>query len=70
MGTYTTAFDLGIGSGAMLCGLLIDAFDFHVMYLLSGAVCLLALAVLAAGGGFGQRAGKIHKENVAVIRDN
>ena len=50
MGTYTTAFDIGIGGGAVLCGLLIDAAGFQTMYLVSGAVSVLSMAVLLAGG--------------------
>ena len=40
-----TALDLGIGAGAMLCGLLSDRFGFALMFVLSGASALAAMAV-------------------------
>lgn len=52
MGTYTTAFDLGIGLGAGVAGWIIGAAGFQAMYLLSGLMSLLCVVVLTAGGGF------------------
>ena len=70
MGTYTTAFDLGIGGGAMLSGVLIDAAGFHTMYLVAGALCLLGIVVLAAGGGFaGKRATITREAGISTIRE-
>jgi MFS family permease len=70
MGTYTTAFDLGIGGGAMLCGVLIDAAGFRTMYLVSGGLSLLGVIVLAAGGGFAKKRGTESIEaSVPVIRN-
>ena len=45
MGTYMTALDLGIGAGAMLCGLLSDSLGFAPMFAISGASALAAMAV-------------------------
>lgn len=49
MGTYTTAFDLGIGAGAALWGWVIGALGFRSMFAISAGMCVVALVVLAAG---------------------
>ena len=40
MGTFTAAFDLGIGTGSILLGLVLQYFGFQVMYTLSGLIVL------------------------------
>ena len=49
MGTFTTAMDLGIGIGAVVWGLIAEAFGFQVMYLVASFMGLLGVAVLLAG---------------------
>ena len=48
MGTYMTALDLGIGVGAMLCGLLSNTFGFPPMFLIAGSTSILAMALFFA----------------------
>jgi len=55
MGTYTTAFDLGIGAGAALWGWVIGATNFQMMYALSAGMCVIGVIVLAAGSGLARR---------------
>ncbi|SNQ62818.1 MFS transporter [Candidatus Methanoperedens nitratireducens] len=40
MGTFTAAFDLGIGAGSIILGVVLQFFGFRVMYVLSGLVVL------------------------------
>lgn len=40
MGTFTAAFDLGIGAGSILLGVVLQFFGFMVMYLLGGLIVL------------------------------
>jgi MFS family permease len=49
MGTFITAMDLGIGIGAVVWGLIAEAFGFQVMYLVASFMGLLGVAVLLAG---------------------
>jgi MFS family permease len=46
MGTFTAAFDLGIGAGSILLGLVLQYFDFQVMYTLSGLIVLSGAVLL------------------------
>lgn len=41
MGTFTAAFDLGIGAGSIVLGLVLQYFGFEVMYLLGGLIVLM-----------------------------
>jgi MFS family permease len=41
MATFTAAFDLGIGTGSIVLGVVLQFFGFKVMYLLSGLVVLI-----------------------------
>jgi len=50
MGTYTTAFDLGIGVGASLWGWIIGAADrYQLMFALAAGMCVIGVMVLAVG---------------------
>lgn len=40
MGTFTAAFDLGIGAGSIILGVVLQFFGFRVMYILSGLIVL------------------------------
>ncbi|VVB95582.1 Multidrug resistance protein MdtL [uncultured archaeon] len=40
MGTFTAAFDLGIGSGSIILGVVLQYFGFMVMYLLGGLIVI------------------------------
>ncbi len=40
MGTFTAAFDLGIGSGSIILGVVLQYFSFMVMYLLGGLIVI------------------------------
>jgi predicted MFS family arabinose efflux permease len=46
MGTFTAAFDLGIGAGSILLGLVLQYFGFQVMYTLSGLIALSGAVLL------------------------
>jgi MFS family permease len=46
MGTFTAAFDLGIGAGSILLGLVLQYFGFQVMYTLSGLIVLSGAVLL------------------------
>jgi MFS family permease len=45
MGTFSTAFDLGIGTGSFAWGIIVQTAGFSVMYFASSSVCLLAALV-------------------------
>lgn len=45
MGTYMTALDLGIGLGAMLCGLLSNSLGFAMMFAIAGGTAIAAMAL-------------------------
>lgn len=45
MGTFTAAFDLGIGAGSIVLGVVLQFFGFRIMYMLGGLI-VLAGAVL------------------------
>jgi predicted MFS family arabinose efflux permease len=49
MGTFSTAMDLGIGSGSMIWGVVAQTAGFTAMYTASATVAVLALAVFLAG---------------------
>ncbi|MHB1134947.1 MAG: MFS transporter [Chloroflexota bacterium] len=49
MGTFSAAMDLGIGGGSVLWGFVAQAAGYQTMYLASGGVALLALAVYLVG---------------------
>jgi MFS family permease len=51
MGTFTAAFDLGIGAGSILLGLVLQYFDFQVMYSLSGLIALSGAVLLILFNG-------------------
>ncbi len=51
MGTFTAAFDLGIGTGSILLGLVLQYFDFQVMYALSGLIALSGAVLLILFNG-------------------
>ncbi|MDP2766980.1 MAG: MFS transporter [Candidatus Methanoperedens sp.] len=44
MGTFTAAFDLGIGAGSIVLGMVLQFFGFKVMYLLGGLIVLAGAA--------------------------
>ncbi|MCX9012124.1 MAG: MFS transporter [Candidatus Methanoperedens sp.] len=41
MGTFTAAFDLGIGTGSIILGVVLQFFGFSIMYLLAGLIVLI-----------------------------
>ena len=49
MGTFSAAMDLGIGVGSIVWGIVAQAAGYHAMYLASGGVALVALAVFLVG---------------------
>ena len=49
MGTFTAAFDLGIGAGSILLGIVLQLSGFREMYLLSALVVLAGTVWLIAG---------------------
>lgn len=51
MGTFTAAFDLGIGAGSIFLGLILQYFDFQVMYMLSGLIALSGAVLLILFNG-------------------
>lgn len=48
MGTFTAAFDLGIGMGSIVLGFVLQYFGFQVMYSLSGLIVLAGAVLLIA----------------------
>jgi len=48
MGTFTAAFDLGIGMGSIILGFVLQYFGFQVMYSLSGMIVLAGAVLLMA----------------------
>ena len=55
MGTFSSAFDLGIGLGSILLGLLLEVTSFQVMYLTSAGIAVASLVVYFIGSGPKQR---------------
>ncbi len=55
MGTFTAAFDLGIGSGSILLGLVLQYYGFQVMYTLGGLIVLTGAIILIANNGKASR---------------
>ncbi|HEX7627414.1 MAG TPA: MFS transporter [Candidatus Methanoperedens sp.] len=55
MGTFTAAFDLGIGTGSILLGLVLQYYGFQVMYTLSGLIVLTGAIILIANNGKASR---------------
>lgn len=51
MGTFTAAFDLGIGAGSIILGLVLQYYGFQVMYTLSGLIVLIGAVLLIANNG-------------------
>jgi MFS family permease len=49
MGTFSAAFDLGIGLGSILLGLLLDRTSFQVIYLTTAGVATAGMLVFALG---------------------
>lgn len=49
MGTFSSAFDLGIGAGSILLGVVLQFFGFRVMYLLGGLIVLAGMVWFIAG---------------------
>jgi MFS family permease len=49
MATYTAAIDLGIGAGAPLLGAVKGAAGYPAMYVVSGAIALIGVAILLVG---------------------
>jgi predicted MFS family arabinose efflux permease len=66
MGTYTTAFDLGIGLGASLWGTLIGLAGFQMMFGYSALMCLLGIVILAVGSNLAQRS--VREKSVAEVK--
>jgi len=48
MGTFTAVFDLGIGPGSIILGLVLQYYGFQVMYTLSGLIVLSGAVLLIA----------------------
>jgi MFS family permease len=48
MGTFTAAFDLGIGMGSIILGFVLQYFGFQVMYSLAGLIVLAGAVLLIA----------------------
>jgi len=48
MGTFTAAFDLGIGMGSILLGFVLQYFGFQVMYSISGMIVLAGAVLVIA----------------------
>lgn len=55
MGTFTAAFDLGIGTGSIILGLVLQYFGFQVMYSLSGLIVLAGAVFLIISNGRASR---------------
>jgi predicted MFS family arabinose efflux permease len=55
MGTYTMAFDLGIGLGAFLWRMVFGYAGFRPMFAFSAVMCVVGMIVLAAGSGMGRK---------------
>jgi MFS family permease len=55
MGTFTAAFDLGIGAGSILLGLVLQYYGFQVMYTLGGLIVLTGAIFLIANNGKASR---------------
>lgn len=51
MGTFTAAFDLGIGTGSIVLGVVLQFFGFRIMYLLSGLIVLAGAVLFIAVSG-------------------
>ena len=51
MGTFTAAFDLGIGAGSIILGLVLQYYGFRVMYTLGGLIVLTGAIFLIASNG-------------------
>jgi MFS family permease len=49
MATYTAAIDLGIGAGAPLLGAVKGAAGYPAMYVVSGAIAFIGVAILLVG---------------------
>lgn len=49
MGTFTAAFDLGIGTGSIVLGIVLQFYGFGIMYLLGGAIVLLGAVFFMFG---------------------
>lgn len=49
MGTFTAAFDLGIGAGSILLGIVLQFAGFKIMYLLGGLIVLAGTVWFIAG---------------------
>ena len=49
MGTFTAAFDLGIGAGTILLGVVLQYFGFRIMFQVGGLIVLGATAWFIAG---------------------
>jgi len=48
MGTFTAAFDLGIGAGSIILGVVLQFFGFSLMYMLGGAIVLAGAVLFTA----------------------
>jgi len=55
MGTFTAAFDLGIGTGSILLGLVLQYYGFQVIYTLGGLIVLIGAIFLMANNGRASR---------------
>ncbi len=55
MGTFTAAFDLGIGLGSVFLGLVADKFGYSLMYVVAGIVAASGLAAFGLIGQAEQR---------------
>lgn len=49
MGTLNAAFDLGIGLGSILFGLLLERTSFRFLYLTAAGIAVASLAIYALG---------------------
>ena len=55
MGTFTASFDLGIGTGSILLGLVLQYYGFQVIYTLGGLIVLIGAIFLMANNGRASR---------------